>query len=148
MLFMKFIYAIFCCIIFITSLHAQEVSVKELNIKMNTLAKELGLSSEQKFQVLEIDKSYLDDMNGIKDRAETGYNPPKHIQHQHAYTLLRHIIALEKVLSAEQFKKIQEMRYDIYLYKDWLTAFYKKNKLPTVEQAVEKRMRQSKSNAQ
>ena len=43
---------------------------------MNKLARELALSSEQKYQILEIDKSYLNDMNGIKDRAGTGYNPP------------------------------------------------------------------------
>lgn len=124
----------------VATLHAQDVDVKELNRQMNTLARELGLSSEQKFQVLEIDKSYLNDMNGIKGRAETGYNPPKHIQHQHAHTIMRHMKALKEVLNAEQFKKIQEMRYDIYPYKDWLTAFYKKNKLPTLQQAVEKRM--------
>ena len=107
--------------------------------RIDSLAQILELSREQKETLIEINGYYLNDMDGIKDRADTGYNPPRHIQYQHVYTLIRRLKALEKLLTPEQYKKIREIDFDIYPFKEWLAAFYKRNKLPTIEAAVAKR---------
>ena len=120
--------------------YSQQVSYDDI------LKEGLALTREQKSNLQKIDEAYLQDMEGIKDRADTGYNPPKHIQHQHAHILLRRFRDIKKVISTEQYEILRRLRFDIYEHKDWLVAFYKKNKLPTIEQAVAKRETQSSSN--
>ena len=103
------------------------------------------LNSTQVREMAEIDTSYLRDMFGIRERAETGYNEPKHIHYQHKYTIMGRLKALRKILTPEQYQHIIQTRYDISPDREWLAAFYKKNKLMPIEQVVKKLEEQSAS---
>lgn len=102
----------------------------------DSLYVELGLTRDQRSKINKINDSYLKDMEGIKDRADTGYNPPKHVQYQHAHCLRRRFRDMKNVTTPEQYEKLRSLRFDIYQHADWLVNFYKKNKLPSIEQAV------------
>ena len=51
--------------------YSQQVSYDDI------LKEGLALTREQKSNLQKIDEAYLQDMEGIKDRADTGYNPPR-----------------------------------------------------------------------
>ena len=91
------------------------------------------LTSGQIQQMAAIDTEYLHDMAGIRERAETNYNEPKHIHLQHKYSLLRRLRAFRKILSPEQYEQVVKAKFDIAPDKDWLATFYKKNKLVPIE---------------
>jgi hypothetical protein len=110
----------------------------QLRRNIDSIKKELQLTNGQVMEIIEIDTAYLKDMEGIRDRADTGYNPPKHIQYQHKYTLLRRFRAYKELLTPEQYVKIRALRFDIYRYSNWLADFYKKNNLPPIGEALAK----------
>jgi hypothetical protein len=108
------------------------------------LRQELSFSSHQIIKLVQLDTMYLQEMENRKEEAETNYNPPRGIQLQHKYCLLRRLRGYQEILTEEQFSKMKKLRFDIYPYKEWMATFYKKNKLSTIEEVVEKEMQHSK----
>lgn len=100
------------------------------------LKQELNLTSNQIIKLVQFDTVYLQEMQNRKEEAETAYNPPHAIQLQHKYSLLRRLRGYKSILDEEQYIKMKKLRFDIYPYKEWMAAFYKKNKLPPIKEAI------------
>ena len=115
-----------------------DTSKAQLRLGVDSIKKELQLTNEQVMKIVQIDSAYVLDMEGMKSRAETGYNPPKDIQYQHKFILLRRFKAYKELLNADQYEKMRILRFDIYRNSKWLADFYKKSKLPTIEEALAK----------
>lgn len=131
-------------VITLISLSLFSVGNAQLRYELEALRKETGITSQQVLKLMQIDTVYLQEMENMKEEAETRYNPPHAIQLQHKYSLLRRLNGYKSILDEEQYSKIKKLRFDIYPYKEWMASFYKKNKLTTIEDAVEKEMQKFK----
>lgn len=120
----------------LTALCLFSVCNAQLRYELEALRKETGITSQQVLKLMQIDTVYLQEMENKKEEAETGYNPPHAIQLQHTYSLLRRLKGYRNVLTEEQYSKMKKLRFDIYPYKEWMDAFYKKNKRPPIKEAI------------
>lgn len=121
---------------------AQEDTYTLSVLYSNNLAINPPLTQKQKMELKKIDLAYLKEADGKRHRAETGYNDPKHIQYQHVMNVLRRFEAMKQILSEEQYLQIRNAQFDIYPHREWMQDFYRKNKLPTIEEAVRKKEEQ------